>query len=153
VRTAAILTWVFAGLALIGFAATAVALVLAHDDLMDEIARRREYQELDLSRGELTAVLWVVIAVFALWAVCACVLAVLVWRGHNWARVLLGISGVATALFCLLTVPISVMHLVASAAVVGLLFSPASNQWFRARAAHRRPPPPAGPPSDPPSVW
>jgi hypothetical protein len=151
---------VFAGIALAGFAAAALALLVAHDDLMDEITRRREYQDLNLDETALTAVLWAALVVFSLWALVACVLAVFVWRGHNWARILLAISSVLAALFCLVTVPLSVLHLVASAVVVGLLFSPAANQWFRDRSVRRPPPgPPAPPyagpppPTDKPPVW
>jgi hypothetical protein len=150
VRTAAILTWAFAGLALAGFALVAVVLVVDRGQLFDELERRREYQDLDVTRDQVTAVLAVGLVVLAAWAVVACVLAFLTWRGHNWARITLAVSAGMTALFSLLAIPVSLVHLVAAAAVVGLLFSPASNQWFRARAAGRLPPPPYPPWGPPP---
>jgi hypothetical protein len=166
VRTAAILTWVFAGVALAGFVVVGIVLAADRGDLFDELERRQEYQDLDVTRDQVTVVLIVLLVVLAFWAVCECVLAFLVWRGQNWARITLAVSAGMTAVVSLAMVPVSLLHLVVGAVVVGLLFSPASNQWFRSRSVGRMPAPPyppAGPPpgqpprddspSGPPKPW
>jgi hypothetical protein len=166
VRTAAILTWAAAGLAIVGFALVGLFLATDRGELFDELERRREYQDLDVTRDQVTVVLGVGLVLLAVWAVVACVLAYFTWRGHNWARITLAVSAGVSAVFCLFAIPVSLLHLVAGAVVVGLLFSPASNQWFRARAVGRMPPPPYPPggswgpppqsprdPDDKPPVW
>lgn len=162
VKAAAIITWAFSGIAFLGFLATAVTLLVERSRLLDAVMRRPEYQNLDISQGELTAAMWVTLAVFCGWTLSASVLAAFVWRGHGWARVLLTISAAMAALFCLLVLPMSLAHLAASAAVIGLMFSAGARPWFdRNQAPSVHQPGPPGPPSPPnppassggPPVW
>ncbi|WP_310962008.1 hypothetical protein [Nocardioides terrisoli] len=166
VRALSIVTWVFSGLALAGFVVTGIVLSVDQNDLVDRITSKPEYQNLSLDRGELVAAVWGVLLVFAAWSLIACVLAAFVWRGHEWARILLAVSAGVTALFCLAAMPVSIVHLIASAVVLGLLFSPTSSQWFRDRrngvglapqAPQQRPSSSQGPGQGPgqgqPPVW
>jgi len=135
VTGAAILTWVFCGLSLLAIVGTAV---LFAQDPHQLLAKAREQQSsLDASGvtdSTLIAMLVVVFSIFALWAVIAAGLAYFVWRGQEWARIALIVSGfltVAVALLGVLAGGLTLPLLVASGVVVRLLLTPGAAAWCR----------------------
>jgi hypothetical protein len=152
VRAAAIVTWVLAGLTALAFLLTGLVLATDSGPLLDRVTRTQEFQDLSITRAQLLATLWVLTSAFLVWALVACVLAFLVGRGHEWARILLAISAGGAALVSLLAIPVSLLHLAACAVVLGLLFSSAANAWFR-RGRPLPPGRPPGPPPGKPPVW
>lgn len=150
IRAAAIVTWVFSGLAMVAFVVTGFVLAIDQDQLLDRVTSKPEYQNLSLDREDLVVAMWVTLLLFVVWSLTACVLAAFVWRRHEWARILLALSAGVTVLFCLIAMPVSLVHLVAAAIVLGLLFSPTSSRWFKTRMS----PPAEQPPGEgKPRVW
>src|SRR5699024_10981521 len=135
VRAAAILTWIFAGLTCAVFIVMGVLLAVDAgpfvDAVMDRVRSSR--RSLHAARPDLTAVLWGAVVVMVIWAVAACVLAWLAWRGHGWARIVLVVSSAITAVLSLLSLPSSVLNLLAAVAVIVLLFTRSANDWYAGR--------------------
>jgi hypothetical protein len=136
VTIAAALTWVFAGITLLGYTLIILALVAAQDQLIDALQSEPQFQELGLPTRDFLAVLWTMCAVVMVWCVAALVLAVLAFRRSNWARIVLAVSAAASGLLTLLAVvsaPFLIFHLLASLATVVLLFVGGSNRWYARR--------------------
>ena len=135
VTWAAALTWVFTGLSVLVLVGSAVLFAQDPDPVITQV---REQQAslggATVSDSALVAMMVVVLSLFGLWAVIAAVLAYLVWRGHEWARIALIVNGfltVAVALFGVVAGGITLPLLVASGVVVRLLLTPAAAAWCR----------------------
>ena len=131
---AAVLTWLFAGLATAGYLAVIALLLADRTQLIDRVTSDPQFRSLNVTGNELIAALWVMSAVIILWAVIAMVLAFLAFRGHNWARITLVVSSAVTFLVCLAAFPFGLAHMVVAAAVIVLLFTGGANNWFARRA-------------------
>lgn len=130
VRLAAVLTWIFTGLAGLSAVATAVLLFSENARTVGRIADRPDYRDLGWSTATYSVVIGVGLAVLAAWALAAALLALFAWRGHAWARVLLMVSGLIAACLCLLAMPVAIPHLVVCLVVCGLLLSPSAASYF-----------------------
>jgi hypothetical protein len=152
VRVACILTWVFAGLT--GGLYVLVGLALAADRgaVLDKLHDNASVRDANVTDTFLVAVVVAVSALLVLWCLAAAVLAMLTWRRHAWAWILLLVSTGATALACLLVLPFSVANLVGAGTAFALLLRPPVRAWFRDGARPLQPPPgsPAHPASPPP---
>ncbi len=133
VTIAAWLTWVMAGLTLLVYGIIVLVLLAARDELLAALRAEPQFQALDIASDDLIAVLWVVSAIFIVWCLSAIVLAVLAFRRVNWARIVLVVSASVAALFSFAAFPFSLFHLLASVAVVTLLFTGGANQWYSRR--------------------
>ncbi len=139
VTAASVITLIFSGLSLVMFLFGTLAVIVARDDMVREINRELQNEPaFDGLNGDGVAVFIVaVFAVMAVWCLLTMVFAVLALRRKNWARVLVVISSVVTALFSLLAIfsGVSVITLVASIAVIVLYFVGGANQWYAKRPA------------------
>ena len=147
VGVACALTWASSGLSALGMALTALLLALEPDTLLDEVHRQNpELAQQGVSDGLLVGVTYAMIGAIVLWCLSAVVLGILVYRGVEWARIVLVISAsTAAALSLIGTVAgafLLVLTLVASAVTIVLLVRPDVRAWFRSRPGRR---PPAGP--------
>lgn len=136
VTAAAWVTWVFSGLTALAMVLTALALVAAQDQIidqtLDQLRQNPSYQNLDVAPADLIAALWVMLSVTLLWCVVAMVLAFFAFRRSNGARITLIVSASVTALFSVLLFAsgISLVTLLAGIAVVVLLLSGGANRWY-----------------------
>lgn len=138
VRIACLLTWVFSGLAALLYLGVALAVLISPTTLMTEIEKNPMLQNTEVSHETLRWLLFVVSLGFLGWCLATGVLALLVWRGHGWARyVLVGSAGVA-AVAAVFSFPVGIAHIAACIAVIVLLLRAPWSQ---------RPGPPGGPPS------
>jgi len=135
---ACVITWVTAGLVVVGLAVVAAALPSQSSDLYAEMVSQQPQmmEDAQLTERDLVALLYVMIAALAMWALAAVVLAGLAFAGHGWARVVLAISaGVA----CLVTLVMSltawplVLLVAGLAATTWLLVRPEIGRWYAAR--------------------
>ncbi len=152
-----VLTWlattVVGGL----FALVAVMLAVAGDQLLDEVERDPTVARLDVSRDQLTASLWVGVAVVLVWCAAAFALAVLTFLGKGWARILLTVSGGVAAVGSLLAGVVGVFVAVLVVPALVLLYVGGANGWFARRPpqpfpqppSHSQPPYPPPPPTRP----
>jgi hypothetical protein len=138
VTVAAVLTWLFAGLATAGYLAVVALLLADRTQLIDRVTTDPQFRGLNITGNELVAALWVMSAIIILWAVIAMVLAFLAFRGHNWARITLAVSCGFTILFSLLgiTSGISLVTLIAAIVVLVLLFTGGAGAWFRPQPSY-----------------
>ena len=134
VVTAAVLTWVSAGLTLFGGVAILLEVVLARSQVVSQIESTPELQGTYDLQTLLTAVQWVS-AILIVWSLAAVVLAVFAFLGANWARILLAVCASLAALLSLLSILaiIPVVTLAASVATLVLLFVPKSNAYYSRR--------------------
>lgn len=131
VRLACILTWVFSAIAGLSFAGLIVAVAVDSDAMLE---RMRDSPGWDSAYEEFAIAAAVTVSVvFLVWCVAAAVLAVFVWRRHQWAWVMLMVSCGMAALICILGVPFSLVHLAALATTFGALLSRPSREWFSGR--------------------
>lgn len=143
VWVAAVLTWVFSGLALVSSLIAVAALLLSPDTLRPEIDRMVEDLETQGGGQEVTAdmligttvLVGVVMAVFCL---VACLAALLVVLRRSQGSVLLMITSSFTAAFCLLAAVTSMAVLllvpaVAAVVVVVLLLRRDVRAWLKTR--------------------
>lgn len=135
VMRASMLTWIFSGLTAAGLLITAAVIAVSPDTVLDDVHRRSpELEEQGISDDLLLAVTFVMIAAFVLWCVAAAVLAALVLRGVDWARIVLIISAAIAAALSLVALLagafLLVLLLTASVATILLLVRPDTAAWF-----------------------
>jgi hypothetical protein len=133
VTAAAWITIVLSAITAVLFGFTGLGLFIARDQVITEMERVPEFQDANIDADAAVGVLVAVILGLVVWAIIAIVLAVLVMRRSNVARILLVISSAVVALFSLLGVTsgVSAVTLVAAIAVIVLLFVGGAGDWFR----------------------
>ncbi|WP_395690569.1 hypothetical protein [Nocardioides sp.] len=136
VMLACVLTWIASGVSALALGLSGIVLALQPDVLLDEVHRQNpELTQQGVSDDMLVGVTYVMLAGFLLWCLAAVVLAVLVFRGVEWARVTLVVSAAVTAALSLLGLVVGaflmVLTLAASGAAIALLVRPESRAWFR----------------------
>lgn len=135
VTTASVITLIFSGLSLLVYAFVMIALVVAKDEVIEAITDEPDFQDLGISGDSAFGAVVAIVAVFLVWTLIACILAVMVLRRSNAARITLVVSSAAAAVFSLLAIGsgISAVNLIASVAVIVLLFTGGANDWFKRR--------------------
>ena len=139
VTTASVITLIFSGLSALIFLLLLVSLLVGGDEIREEVERQVRPEDPTFSVDELNAflgALGVVSGVLAVWSLIACALAIMVLRRSNGARITLVASSVVTALVSLILaflIGVSVINLIASVAVIVLLFTGGANDWFKRR--------------------
>lgn len=141
VTTAAVLTWVFAGLTAALYLLLVLLLVVDADQLLSALEQEPALAEMNIDPDTVIAALWVVSAVLIFWCFAAAVLAFFALRRANWARYGLVVSAVFSAIFSLLAIAslVSILPLIASIAVIVLLFTGGANQWYSRKAGRESP--------------
>jgi hypothetical protein len=140
VTAAAVITLIFSGLSLLVYAFILLGLVVARDEAIDEITRQPDFESSGISADSAFGVIVAFVGVFLVWCIIACILAVLVLRRSNGARITLVVSAVATALISVvgaLAAVLPALNLIAAVAVIVLLFTGGANDWFKGKG--RRP--------------
>lgn len=131
---AAVVTWVFGGLVIVGMGLPTLALIL-DPTLADEILRQQpELAELDMSNLEFLAIVYLMVAALVLWSIVAMGLALLVFLRKRWAWPLLLASAIGASLFSLMTISAiaPVVTFAASSLVTYLLLQPEVRRWLAA---------------------
>ena len=140
VTTAAVLTLVFSGLALLLFAFVLVAVLVARDMMASELGSAPGFE--GISIDQVVAIAAVTMGLLAAWALVAMILAVFALRRSNGARIGLVISAVLVAIFCGLSLigaadplSFSLVLVVFGAAVttVVCLFTGGASAWYAGR--------------------
>lgn len=135
VAVACAITWIAAGFTALAMVATGVLLAVRPDALLDEVHRQNpELESQGVSDDLLVAVTMVLIAAIVLWCVSAAVLAILVLRRTEWARIVLVVSASTAGALSLVGTAIGafllVLTLVASVVTLALLVRPEVRAWF-----------------------
>ncbi len=148
VTAASTVTMIFSGITLLLFAGLTLAMVVARDEVMDEIDAELSQQSgmEDLTSGDLATFLTVLFAILALWCLAAIVFAILALRRKGWARVVTVVSAAVAALFSLLGITslVSGITLIAAVAVIVLFFTGGANDWYSRRSGPQASPGPPG---------
>jgi hypothetical protein len=133
VTGAAVITLIFSGLSLLLYAFVLIALVVARDEVLDAITEEPGFEDLGISADSAFGLIVAFVAVFLVWCLIACILAVLVLRRSNAARITLVVSSAMTAVISLFSIGsiISAVTLLAGIAVIVLLFVGGANDWFK----------------------
>lgn len=135
VLRAAMLTWIFSGLTALGLIVTAVLVAVSPDTILDDVHRRSpDLEEQGISDDLLLGVTFVMIAALIVWCIGSAVLAALVLRGIDWARIVLIISAAIAGVLSLLALFagafLLVLTLTASVSTILLLVRPDTAAWF-----------------------
>ena len=135
VTAAAWITIVCSAITTLLFGFTALALLVARDQVIAEMERVPEFRDANIDADTAVGVLVAVMVGLVVWAIIAIVLAVLVLRRSNVARILLVISCAVVALFSLLSITsgITLVMLLAALATIVLLFTGGAGDWFARR--------------------
>jgi hypothetical protein len=135
VTGAAVITLIFSILSLLFDAFLFIALVVARDDFLDWITRQPEFEDFGISAESAFGGAIAAVSMVLIWCLIACVLAVLVLRRSNAARITLVVSAAMTAVLSLLLIGslVSAITLLAGIAVIVLLFVGGANDWFKGR--------------------
>jgi hypothetical protein len=135
VTGAAVLTLIFSGLTLLFDAFLLIALVVERAEFLDWITRRPWFEDSGISAESAFGATVVLGCVVLVWCLVAVILAVLVLRRSNAARITLVVSAAVTALLSLLSIDILVpaATLLAAVAVIVLLFVGGANEWFKGK--------------------
>jgi hypothetical protein len=141
VTAAGIITIVFSGLSFLLYAVILVGLLVAKDDVLDEIERTEGFQDAGISANDALGVVVAIVGVFAVWCLIATILGFLVMRRSNAARITLVVSSAVTAVFSLIGIAsgVSAITLIAAIAVIVLLFTGGAGDWFKRRSAAQVP--------------
>lgn len=133
VTAAAWISIVFSAISAVMFGFTGLALLVARDEVIREMERVPEFQDANIDADAAVGVMVAVILGLVVWAIVAIVLSVFVLRRSNVARILLVISSAVVALLSLLGVTsgVSIVTLIASIAVIVLLFVGGAADWFK----------------------
>lgn len=134
---ACVLTWAGAGLGLLMTAAGLVYLALEPDTLLGDLrAQNPDVAESGLSDDAILAATFVTGGALILWALAAIVLAVLLFRGVSWSRLVLVVStGAALALLAIgaLTQVVIMIPFAACALTMTFLLRPETRSWVARR--------------------
>ena len=138
VLRACLLTWIFTGLVIIGLVASAVALAVSPDLMLDEVHRENpDIAAQGVSDDMLLVATYLMIAGLVVWSLAAAGLAVLVFRRVDWARIVLIVSAAVCAVFCLIGAALGAFvlafPLLASIFTVAMLVRPDTRVWFSGR--------------------
>jgi len=155
VVSAAVITWISSGLALAGSLISLLSILVARDQIVTEIESvpqlKSQFDTTGLDAGSVVSMAGVVVAVLAVWCLSAVLLAVFAFRGANWARILLAVSGGVAAMLSLLYVALMLsagsamvlfpfLYLAATTSALVLLFRPEANAYFRAEQKGQKSP-------------
>lgn len=142
VTAAGIITLIFSGLSFLLFAFVLVALLVAEDEVLDEIERQEGFEDAGISANDALGVVVGVVGVFAVWCLVATILGFLVLRRSNAARITLVVSASITALVSLIAIGsgVSALTLIAAVATIVLLFTGGAGDWFKRKNAAAAPP-------------
>lgn len=137
---ACVLTWICTAATIVALIASAVVLAISPDEMLDQVHRDSpELAQQGISDDLLIAATYLLIAGVVIWCLSAAVLAVLVLRRVDWARIVLIVSAVTAAALCLLGTVMGavllVLPLLASVLCAALLVRPEARQWFARRDA------------------
>jgi hypothetical protein len=135
---ACVLTWVCTSIVVAALLVSAAVLAVQPDPLLDEAHRQNpDLADQGVTDGMLIAMTYVMIAGVVAWCVSAAVLAVLVFRRVDWARIVLVISAATAGALCLIGSLVGAivlaLPLLASALCVGLLLRSDTRPWFQRR--------------------
>jgi hypothetical protein len=162
VTAAAVLTWIGAGATALLMLLFVLVLAAGADSFVTEFDTAARDSDLTLTREQILAVGWGVAAVLLFWSVVSIVLAVLVVRRNNGARIALVISSGMTVVVSLIAIMsgISAITLLLGIATGVLLFTGGANEWYRNRgnavpvSGYQTPfGPPGGSPIPGPAYW
>lgn len=151
VTVAAVLTWIFSGVTALVYLLLLGVLLLDKEQVVGAVQDDARFQELGLTTDQLVALLWVVSAIVIFWCLAAMVLAVLVLKRQNWARIVLVVSAAMSAVLAVFALVAGVPTVLAAIATIILLFVGDANAWFAARPAqhpHAQHPSPRQPERD-----
>lgn len=137
---ACVLTWICTAFVTVGLVASAVALAVSPDLMLDQVHKDNpDLAAQGISDDLLMVATCVMIAGLVLWCVSAAGLAVLVLRGVDWARIVLVVSAATCAVFCLVGAAVGafvlLLPLLASAVVVAMLLRQDTRPWFVRRGS------------------
>jgi hypothetical protein len=135
---ACVLTWICTAATVAALIVSAVVLAHSPDRMLEELHRDNpELVEQGISDDLLMTATYLMIAGIVVWCVSAAVLAVLVLRRVDWARIVLVISAATAAVLCLLGTLMGavllVLPLLAGAVTIALLVRPETRSWFTQR--------------------
>lgn len=145
VGIACVVTWLFSGLVAALYTVLTVVLLASPDAVLDPLRESPQWQQAvrdaqvppETIESVLLPSMVIILVLSVLWAVGACVLALLVRRGHNWARWTLVASAAGTFLLAIAAFPVGLVVQLAAAVVIGLLLHAESRDWFAARGRAR----------------
>ena len=132
---AAVLTWVFGGVALLSTGAAVLVLATDAGPVLDELHRQQpDLAARGVSDQVIVTMTYVMSAVVALWSVVAMALAGLAFAGFSWARLALVACVAASAVLLLVSVVVGqivlLLPLVAAVATCAFLLRPEVRRWF-----------------------
>jgi len=152
VRLACILTWVFSLVTAALYLLVGTAVLVDRTGMLDLLRDNPTVRDTHLTEDQLVGAIVGVSAVVVLWSLAACVLAILTWRRHAWAWILLVVSVAFAALVEIVALPFSLLHLAAAGIALRMLLARSSRDWFRRDgvppSGWAPPAPPVGPPSE-----
>ena len=131
VTAAAVVTWVFAGIALLGSAWMLIAVNADRAAFERSVERQNDLDAMGLTASELAQMFTIGGVVLALLAVLAVLLAFAVYRGSNVARILLIILSLVTCVASLMVAfaLLPLAWLIAGMVVLSLLMLPRTKWW------------------------
>ena len=161
VRTSSLITYVLSGIVIVLYGFIILAMLVQPDDVVNGLLKQADKSGRNFTAGEIRAVVWSVCIVFEIWAVAAVVLARLVVRRQNWARITLIVSAVVALLVSVLSTisfPLAGIYIVGCGVVIGQLASRVARAWTASvppvppgpPGAYGAPPPYQQPPQPPP---
>jgi hypothetical protein len=133
---ACLVTWVVAGLVLMGTAMVVLALALEPSLAKDIYDQDDAFADAGLTPTSLRSFFLALCSVLALWSLAAIVVAVFAFLGRNWARLLLVGSAVTAGLLCIVLAvgsPLLLLPALACGGSAFLLLRPQVHRWFTDR--------------------
>ena len=131
VTGAAVVTWIFSGIALVGAAWMLIAVNADRAGFERSVERQNDLGGMGLTAGELAQTFTIAGAVLVVLSVLAVGLALAVYRGSNVARILLIILSLVTCVASLMVAfaLLPLAWLIAGMAVLSLLMLPRTKWW------------------------
>jgi hypothetical protein len=146
---ACVLTWVFSSISVTAVAVSLVQMFAEGDAVIDRArAQNPDLETAGVSDQLLLAAAGVFLGVLITWALLAIVIAYFVWRGREWARIMLIISAALTAglaLFASILGPVTLPLLAAGGGVIWLLLTRQAAAWCRRPSSPSSPGSPSSP--------
>lgn len=135
VTAACVLTWIFGGIALLLSGYMTVGMIISRDDVVNEIEKNQDFQDLDIAAGSLADSLLAIGVVALVLSLLAIIFSIMAFGGSSAGRLLLVITAALGAIFALVlsVAVVPFLWVIVCVTSIVLLFVGGAGPWFASK--------------------
>lgn len=135
VTAACVMTWIFSGIALLLSGWMMVGMMVSRDDVVAEIEKNEDFQDLDIAAGSLADSMLAISVVAVVLSLLAMLFAIMAFKGSSGGRIMLVITAALGAIFALLlsVALVPFLWVIVCVASIVLLFVGGAGPWYASK--------------------